>query len=324
MQWNLIAAPSDVLPPSPLTMRVQTIPARHCFAAHRHAWNQVVYARSGVLMVAAEGQSFVISPDQAVWIPSGVMHGVGSFLGAEYRSLWLANDPGGSVSEHGVTVFGVSPLLKALIVEAAEISRYKEHSAKPSRQAGAADRDGLQGANHRNSRSYSEDLQRRRPPESADARGATGYAECPKDVDGYFGRVCQLVMDQLHRACPVPFALVWPTSTALLRLCETLYHNPADARSPDEWGQALGMSGRTLERRFRAETGLALRTWRRRLKLFRSIEFLENGFDVTRTALELGYGSPSAFVYAFRSEMRCSPLTYMRTRPMYHANGQRC
>jgi len=259
MQWNLITAPSDALPPSPLTMRVQTIPARHCFAAHRHAWNQVVYARSGVLMVAVEGQSFVISPDQAVWIPSGVVHGVGSFLGAEYRSLWLANDPGGSVCAHGVTVFGVSPLLKALIVEAAEISRYK-------------------------------------------------------DVDGYFGRVCQLVLDQLHRARPVPFVLIWPTSAALLRLCETLYNNPADARGPDEWGQALGMSGRTLERRFRAETGLALRTWRRRLKLFRSIEFLENGFDVTRTALELGYGSPSAFVYAFRSEMRCSPLTYMRNR----------
>jgi len=41
-----------------------------------------------------------------------------------------------------------------------------------SGQAGAADRDGMQGANRSHSRSYGEDLQRGRPPESADARGA--------------------------------------------------------------------------------------------------------------------------------------------------------
>jgi AraC-like DNA-binding protein len=38
------------------------------------------------------------------------------------------------------------------------------------------------------------------------------------------------------------------------------------------------------------------------------------GLDVTRTALELGYGSTSAFVYAFRTEMGRSPQTYMRGR----------
>ena len=42
-------------------------------------------------------------------------------------------------------------------------------SARIERQAGAADRDGLQGANHSHSRSYGEDLQRRRPPEAAPA-----------------------------------------------------------------------------------------------------------------------------------------------------------
>jgi len=47
------------------------------------------------------------------------------------------------------------------------------HPAKPSRKACAADRDGMQGANRRNSRSYSEDLQRRRPPESWNAQNYT-------------------------------------------------------------------------------------------------------------------------------------------------------
>ncbi|HCE91722.1 MAG TPA: hypothetical protein DEV74_04230 [Acidovorax sp.] len=43
----------------------------------------------------------------------------------------------------------------------------------------AADREGLQGANRSDSRSYCEYLQRGRPPEPADARGAVIRAEGP-------------------------------------------------------------------------------------------------------------------------------------------------
>jgi MtrB/PioB family decaheme-associated outer membrane protein len=46
-------------------------------------------------------------------------------------------------------------------------------SSRIERQAGAADRDGLQGAKRSHTRWYGEHLQRGRPPESADARGAT-------------------------------------------------------------------------------------------------------------------------------------------------------
>ena len=53
---------------------------------------------------------------------------------------------------------------------------------KLSRQAGAADRDGMQGANRSDGRGHREDLQRRRPPETADARGAGAYAEVPYTV----------------------------------------------------------------------------------------------------------------------------------------------
>jgi AraC-like DNA-binding protein len=74
------------------------------------------------------------------------------------------------------------------------------------------------------------------------------------------------------------------------------------------------MSERTLARRFEAELGMSLRSWRRRLRLFKAIELLGGGFGVTRTALELGYSSTSAFVYAFRTEMGRSPQAYMRGR----------
>jgi AraC-like DNA-binding protein len=195
-----------------MTVRAQSIPTRHYFPEHAHRWHQVVYAISGVLTVAVEGRSFVISPEQAMR--------VGSLFGAEFRSLWIADEAGRGLPG-SPTVFGVSPLLRALIVEAAEI-------------------------------------------------------EGQEDRDGYAGRVTGL--------------------------------------GSETWGRELGMSGRTLARRFEAELGMSLRSWRRRLRLFKAIELLGGGLGVTRTAMELGYGSTSAFVYAFRTDMGCSPQAYMRGR----------
>lgn len=257
MQWQIIEAPPGAAPPRPMTMRAQSIPARHHFPEHAHRWNQLVYAISGVLTVAVDGHTFAISPEQAVWLPTGVSHRVGSLLGAEFRSLWLADEAGRGLPAASA-VFGVSPLLKALIVEAAAI-------------------------------------------------------EGEEDRDGYAGRVTGLILDQLRRAPPLPGALPWPRGgSPLAALCEALYADPADARGPEAWGRELGMSERTLARRFEAEVGMSLRSWRRRLRLFKAIELLGGGLDVTRTAMELGYGSTSAFVHAFRTEVGCSPQAYVR------------
>lgn len=258
MRWETIETPPGLAPPRPITVRAQSIPARHSFPEHAHDWHQLAYAISGVLSVAVEGRSFVISPEQAVWLPTGLGHRVGSLLGAEFRSLWIADEAGRGLPD-GATVFGVTPLLRALIVEAAEI-------------------------------------------------------EGREDRDGYAGRVTGLILDQLRRARPLPGALPWPRGGALAALCETLYADPADPRGAEAWGRDLGMSQRTLSRRFEAELGMGLRSWRRRLRLFKAIELMGGGLGVTQTALELGYGSTSAFVYAFRTDMGCGPQAYMRGR----------
>ncbi|ONG53331.1 AraC family transcriptional regulator [Pseudoroseomonas deserti] len=262
MLWETLAPPPDAAAPQPMTVRAQSIPPRRYFPEHAHAWKQVVYAVSGVLTVAVAGRSFVISPEQAVWLPSGLAHRVGSLLGAEFRSLWIADAAGAGLPE-APTVFGVSALLQALILEAAAI-------------------------------------------------------EAEPDDSGYAGRVTALILDQLRRARPLPGelsgALSWPRGGPLSAVCEALYGDPADPRGPEEWGRALGMSGRTLARRFEAELGMSLRSWRRRLRLFKAIELLGGGLDVTQTAMELGYGSTSAFIYAFRADMGCSPRAYMRGR----------
>ena len=258
MLWETITAPPGLTAPRPMTIRAQSIPARHYFPEHTHRWHQMAYAISGVLTVAVEGHSFVISPEQGVWLPAGLPHRVGSLLGAEFRSLWIAEEAGRGLPENP-TVFSVSLLLQALIVEASDI----------------------QGQD---------------------------------DPDGYAGRVTDLILNQLRRAKPLPGALPWPCGGPALTVCEAIYADPADPRGPEEWGRELGMSGRTLARRFEAELGMCLRSWRRRLRLFKAIELLGGGLGVTQTAMELGYGSTSAFIYAFRIDMGCGPQTYMRRR----------
>src|SRR5919112_750525 len=120
MIWETIAAPPGLAPPRPMTVRAQSIPARHYFPEHAHRWNQLAYAIAGVLTVAVEGQSLVISPEQAAWLPTGLRHRVGSLLGAEFRSLWIAETVGKGLPPTA-TVFAVSPLMRALIVEAAAV-----------------------------------------------------------------------------------------------------------------------------------------------------------------------------------------------------------
>lgn len=97
--------------------------------------------------MAVEGHSFVISPDQAVWLQMGLRHRVGSLFGAEFRSLWIADEAGRGLPV-APTVFAVTSLLKALIVEATEIE-------------GEEDRDGYAG---RVTALILEQLRRARPP----------------------------------------------------------------------------------------------------------------------------------------------------------------
>lgn len=257
-RWNELTTPSHARAPAPMTVRAQAIPAHSRFPAHSHAWAQMVYAVTGTLSVILNTQSFVISPEQAAWLPPHDKHQVGSVLGAEFRSLWIAPEAV-NVGMERPFVFRVTPLLRALVIEAAALDLAEEEG-------------------------------------------------------GYRDRVTRLILDQLGRADPLPTSLPWPTSDPLVRLCETLQDDPGDTRSLVDWSQTLHMSPRTLSRRFEAETGLSFRSWQRRSRLFRAVELLDGATDVTGVALTLGYGSASAFIYAFRREFGSSPSNYLRQR----------
>ena len=84
-------------------------------------------------------------------------------------------------------------------------------------------------------------------------------------------------------ACPTP------------RLSEPALSDPVG-----KLGAAVGLSARSVIRLFPRETSLSFRQWHNQAKLLRAFELFDEGHNVTRVALELGYSSASAFTKMFR------------------------
>jgi AraC-like DNA-binding protein len=88
-------------------------------AFHTHRRGQFLHATSGVLAVSTPQGAWVSPPQRAVWIPPGTPHAVRMIGHVSTRSAMI--DP--AVGDFGACcrVVGVSPLLSALLAEAAEL-----------------------------------------------------------------------------------------------------------------------------------------------------------------------------------------------------------
>lgn len=105
-------------------------------------------------------------------------------------------------------------------------------------------------------------------------------------------------------------ALPMPTSEPALIVAETLRFNPGDIRSIDELAQSAHASPRTLERRFRAETGMTLRQWRIRNRMETAAVLLRNDATLTAVAHRVGYTNVNSFRRVFTGHFGMSPTEY--------------
>ena len=81
----------------------------------------------------------------------------------------------------------------------------------------------------------------------------------------------------------------------------------------DEIAAHAGMSARTLNRRFREQTGTTPLQWLHRARVRRAQHLLETtAYPVERIATQVGFGSPTAFRERFRRVVGTSPLGYRR------------
>lgn len=121
--------------------------------------------------------------------------------------------------------------------------------------------------------------------------------------------IAGLIVDELGEPGPPPFRLPEPISPAAVEAAR-LIAGDATLATP-ALARAVGIGIRTLERRFRAETGMTLGRWRQQRMLLRGLERVAGGASVTDAAATAGYGSPSAFIAAFRKAFGTTPARYL-------------
>jgi AraC-like DNA-binding protein len=116
--------------------------------------------------------------------------------------------------------------------------------------------------------------------------------------------------DQLQVASVVPLQLPNPSEPRAAAVATALSKDPGDARAIDEVCRAAGAGRRTIERTFRRETGMTLGRWRQQLRLLHATQLMAQGSQITRAALDAGYSTPSAFIFAFRKTLGTTPGRY--------------
>ncbi len=128
--------------------------------------------------------------------------------------------------------------------------------------------------------------------------------------DGADGRLVSVFLDQLKTIPEAPLHLPHPNSKPLQKIANSLRADPADKRSMEEWASILGLSARTLARRFRAETGMTFGQWRQQVRLLAALTRIAQGDPVAHIAQDLGYDSQSAFINMFRKALGKTPGQY--------------
>lgn len=139
----------------------------------------------------------------------------------------------------------------------------------------------------------------RRDHGSAVAAEAARYCVMPLEREG--GQAQYIVHD-------LPPA---PQGTTLEPLLHWLEDNAAQDLTLDAIAAHAGMSIRTLNRRFREQTGTTPLQWLHRTRIRQAQHLLETTADaVDRIAGQVGFGSPTAFRERFKRVVGTSPRAY--------------
>jgi AraC-like DNA-binding protein/mannose-6-phosphate isomerase-like protein (cupin superfamily) len=120
-QTEILPHPGDLADPGrPVVAKASDHAGPHHFPLHRHLRAQLVYAVAGVMTVRTGEGTWVVPPQQAVWVPSGVEHEVSSATDLAMRTLYI--HPAATAGLPGsCCVVTVPPLLRELILHAAKL-----------------------------------------------------------------------------------------------------------------------------------------------------------------------------------------------------------
>lgn len=113
------ATRADALP-GPIVATANEYPTGHRVGAHSHRRSQLLYASTGLMVVATEAGRWIVPPSRAVWIPAGMRHDVHALVHVSTRSLYVEEGVDARLPRE-CRVVGVSPLLRQLLLETADL-----------------------------------------------------------------------------------------------------------------------------------------------------------------------------------------------------------
>ncbi|KZN35411.1 hypothetical protein N474_20965 [Pseudoalteromonas luteoviolacea CPMOR-2] len=100
----------------PVFPRASTMPEWEHVQEHSHAWGQLTYINNGVMTIFTPQGTFVIPPQQALWIPPNVAHETYCRYGGHFRSVYI-DQKYESLLGNTAKSLVVNDLLKAMILE---------------------------------------------------------------------------------------------------------------------------------------------------------------------------------------------------------------
>jgi AraC-like DNA-binding protein len=118
--------------PRPVAALADEYPPNSYDPPHTHKRGQLIYAISGVLVCSTPDATFVVPPQRALWVPSGVSHDARTRGHVSLRSLYLDDTVGASLPRAS-RVIEVSSLLRELIDEATRIPVEYDYDSRDGR-----------------------------------------------------------------------------------------------------------------------------------------------------------------------------------------------
>ncbi|WP_221794356.1 helix-turn-helix domain-containing protein [Oceanobacter mangrovi] len=121
-----------------------------------------------------------------------------------------------------------------------------------------------------------------------------------------------LLMHELSTATIEPWQLPIPKDRRLQKLTTLTLKDVGSNQSIAYLAKVIGMSTRSVSRRFSEETGMSYVQWRQLARLMQAMEWLQMGKPVEWVAQCCGYSNTSAFITVFKQHMRMTPGKWVR------------
>ncbi|WP_232772461.1 helix-turn-helix transcriptional regulator [Psychromonas sp. Urea-02u-13] len=121
-----------------------------------------------------------------------------------------------------------------------------------------------------------------------------------------------VLSDQITLAETYEIPLLIPKDRRLLAIFTQLQLQPDLALTLADWAVKVGASSRTLSRLCAKEFDQSFSLWRQNIRLVLSLQLLEEQMAIQNIAMDLGYQSDSAYIYAFKALFMQTPNQYRK------------